>query len=203
MQGHRRSAILVMLTLAVPLYLFTAAMGAMLSARGEYRAEISSIEPRVARMQGLIAKEGQIQESLAGVNTVVADHIYPNNSAAEAVAASLQAEARRILSEAGMDITNSQVLRPRKRDQFDYVAVKIVARGTLAQLDQGLSDLDQFRPVIFVESLDTFPNRRRRKQETATQVLTVSLQLLSLRSFCDRAEIMGNSLSGATKSVEN
>ena len=181
-QGHRRSAILVMLTFAVPLYLFAVAMGAMLSARGEYRAEISSIEPRVARMQGLIAKEGQIQESLAGVNTVVADHIYPKSSAAEAVAASLQAEARRILSEAGMDITNSQVLRPRKRDQFDYVAVKIVARGTLAQLDQGLSELDQFRPVIFVESLDTFPNRRRRKQETATQVLTVSLQLLSLRS---------------------
>ena len=157
-------------------------MGAMLSARGEYREQISSIEPRVARMQGLVAKEGQIQASLAGVNTVVADHIYPKSSAAEAVAASLQAEARRMLSEAGMDITNSQVLRPRKRDQFDYVAVKIVARGTLTQLDQGLSELDQFRPVIFVESLDAFPNRRRRKQETETQVLTVSLQLLSLRS---------------------
>jgi len=45
-----------------------------------------------------------------------------------------------------------------------------------------LSDLDQFRPVVFVESLDAFPNRRRRKQETDSQVLTVSLQLLSLRS---------------------
>ncbi len=77
MQGHRRSAILVMLTFAVPLYLFAVAMGAMLSTRGEYREEISSIEPRVARMQGLIAKEEQIQQSLAGVNTVVADHIYP------------------------------------------------------------------------------------------------------------------------------
>lgn len=181
-RGHRRSAILVMLTLTLPAYLFTAAMATMLSARGEYREQINSIEPRVARMQGLIAKEKEIQESLAGVNTVVADHIYPQSSAAEAVAASLQAEARRILSEAGMDITNSQVLRPRKRDQFDYVAVKIVARGTLTQLDQGLSDLDQFRPVVFVESLDAFPNRRRRKQETDSQVLTVSLQLLSLRS---------------------
>jgi len=182
MQSHRRSATLVMLTFALPLYLFAAAMGAMLSARGEYREQISSIEPRVARMQGLVAKEDQIQASLAGVNTVVADHIYPKSSAAEAVAASLQAEARRMLSEAGMNITNSQVLRPRKRDQFDYVAVKIVARGTLTQLDQGLSELDQYRPVIFVESLDAFPNRRRRKQETESQVLTVSLQLLSLRS---------------------
>ena len=181
-RGHRRSAILLLLTFALPLYLFLATMGAMLSARGEFREQISSIEPRVARMQGLIAKEGQIQASLAGVNTIVADHIYPKSSAAEAVAASLQAEARRMLSEAGMNITNSQVLRPRKRDQFDYVAVKIVARGTLTQLDQGLSELDQFRPVIFVESLDAFPNRRRRKQETESQVLTVSLQLLSLRS---------------------
>lgn len=182
MQSHRRSATLVMLTFALPLYLFAAAMGAMLSARGEYREQISSIEPRVARMQGLVAKEDQIQASLAGVNTVVADHIYPKSSAAEAVAASLQAEARRMLSEAGMNITNSQVIRARKRDQFDYVAVKIVARGTLTQLDQGLSELDQYRPVIFVESLDAFPNRRRRKQETESQVLTVSLQLLSLRS---------------------
>ena len=181
-RGHRRSAILVLMTLAVPLYLFLAAMGGMLSARGEFREQISSIEPRLARMQGLIAKETELQKSLAGVNTVVADHIYPQGSAAEAVAASLQAEARRILSDAGMNITNSQVLRPRKRDQFDYVAVKVVARGSLEQLDRGLTDLDRFRPVIFVELLDAFPNRRRRKQEAATQQLTVSLQLLSLRS---------------------
>jgi len=57
-----------------------------------------------------------------------------------------------------------------------------VARGTLVQLDQSLSELARFRPVLFVEALDTFPNRRRRKQEQETQVLTVSLQLLSLRS---------------------
>ena len=81
-----------------------------------------------------------------------------------------------------MDVTNSQVLRPRKRDQFDYVAVKIVARGTLEQLDQGLSEFAAFRPVVFVESLDAFPNRRRRRDEEQNQTLTVSLQLLSLRS---------------------
>ncbi|WP_435214587.1 type II secretion system protein GspM [Luminiphilus sp. nBUS_16] len=181
-RGHRRSAVLVALTLLLPLYFFLAAMTTMLAARGEYREQIDNIEPRVARMQGLVAKEDEIAKSLAGVNTIARDHIYPRSSAAEAVAASLQAEARRILSDAGMQVTNSQIQRPRKRDQFDYVAVKIVARGTLAQLDQGLSELDQFRPVIFVESLDAFPNRRRRKQETATQLLTVSMQLLSLRS---------------------
>lgn len=181
-RNHQRSAILVGLTSLLPLYLFLMAMGTMLTSRSEYKDEIESIEPRVARMQGLIIKEGELRESVAGVSTVVGDHVYPSSSAAEAVAASMQAEARRILVDSGMEVTNSQVLRPRKRDQFDYVAVKVVARGTLAQLDQGLSDIASFRPVLFVESLDTFPNRKRRKQESETQVLTVSLQLLSLRA---------------------
>ena len=181
-QTHRRSAILVGLTLLLPAYLFLNVLGAALSARADYRDQIDSIEPRLARMQGLIEKEAEIQESLAGISTVVTDNIYPKSTAAAGVAASLQAEARRILSEAGMDVTNSQVLPPRKRDAFDYVAVKVVARGTLEQLDEGLAEFGRFRPVVFVESLDAFPNRRRRRDEEESQTLTVSLQLLSLRS---------------------
>ena len=80
MRGHRRSAILVMLTFALPLYFFMAAMGAMLSARSEYREQINSIEPRVARMQGLVAKEGRNSGIFGGQSIhVVADHIYPSD----------------------------------------------------------------------------------------------------------------------------
>lgn len=181
-KNHRRSAALIGLTVAVPLYFFLTVLGALLSARADYREQVDAIEPRLARMQGLIVKEEELRSSLVGVSTIIRDHIYPKSTASAAVAASLQAEGRRILSDAGMDVTNSQVLRPRKRDQFDYVSVKIVARGTLEELDQGLSEFASFRPVVFVESLDTFPNRRRRRDEPEDQTLTVSLQLLSLRS---------------------
>ena len=51
----------------------------------------------------------------------------------------------------------------------------------MAQLDQSLSELADFRPVIFVESIDAFPNRRRGRNVEEEQVLTVSLELLSLR----------------------
>ena len=179
---HRRSAVLVGLTVAVPLYLFVLLLGAMLSTRSEYIGKVDAIEPRLARMQGLIVKEDELRSALTGVNTLVRDNIYPRGTAAAAVAASMQAEGRRILDDAGMEVTNSQVLRPRKRDQFDYVSVKIVARGTLEQLDQGLADFARFRPAMFVESLDAFPNRRRRRDEPEAQMLTVSFQLLSLRS---------------------
>lgn len=181
-KSHRRSAVLVGVTIIVPLYLFLTALGALLSARADYMGQIEAIEPRLARMQGLIVKEDELRASLGAVSTIVGDHIYPKGTAPAAVAASMQAEGRRILGDAGMDVTNSQVLRPRKRNQFDYVAVKIVARGSLEQLDAGLTEFAQFRPVIFIESLDAFPNRRRRRDEPESQILTVSLQLLSLRS---------------------
>lgn len=182
LRTHRRSAVLVALTLLIPAYVFFSVLGAALAARAGYEGQIGSIEPRLARMQGLIQKETDIQASLAGVNTVVTDNIHPKSTAAAGVAASLQAEARRILSDAGMEVTNSQVLPPRKRGAFDYVAVKVVARGTLEQLDEGLAELGSFRPVVFVESVDAFPSRRRRRNEDETQSLTVSMQLLSLRS---------------------
>ena len=66
-QTHRRSAILVGLTLLLPAYLFLNVLGAALSARADYRDQIDSIEPRLARMQGLIEKEAEIQ---AGSNSV-------------------------------------------------------------------------------------------------------------------------------------
>jgi general secretion pathway protein M len=181
-QTHRRSAILVGLTFLLPAYLFLNVLGAALSARADYRDQIESIEPRLARLQGLIEKESDIRVSLEGISTIVTDNIYAKSTAAAGVAASLQAEARRVLSDAGMEVTNSQVLPPRKRNAFDYVSVKVVARGTLEQLDEGLAEFGRFRPVVFIESLDAFPNRRRRRDEAETQTLTVSIQLLTLRS---------------------
>jgi general secretion pathway protein M len=43
-----------------------------------------------------------------------------------------------MLADAGMEVTNSQVLPVRQRDGFDYVAVKVVARGSLSGLEESL-----------------------------------------------------------------
>lgn len=180
---HRRSAILVGVSLLVPAYLFLLVLGKTLTVRAGYQDQIDSIEPRIARMQGLVEKEDALRAALSGVQNVMNDHIYPQSSDAAAVSASLQAEARRILGQSGMEVTNSQVLPVRKRDTFDYVSVKVVARGELEQLDQSLAELARFRPVIFIESFDAFPNRKRRTADDEEQTLTVTMQLLSLRAI--------------------
>lgn len=180
-KSHRRAALIVGATLLLPLYVFLLLLGKTLTLRAEFVDQIEAIEPRVARMQGLIEKEDALKEALSGVRSVMNNHVYRASADAEAVAASLQAEARRILANAGMEVTNSQVLPIRKRDSFDYIGVKLVARGSLTQLDQSLAQLANFKPVIFVEAIDAFPNKRRGRNSEEEQVLTVSLEILSLR----------------------
>ena len=177
-RNHRRSAILVGLTLLVPMYFFLSALGYLMSARAGFSEQIDSIEPRIARLQGLIINESALREAVSGVSDVINDNVYSKSTSSAAVAASLQAEARRMLASAGMEVTNSQVLPVRQRDGFDYVAVKVVARGSLSGLEESLGALARFRPVILIESIDAFPNRQRNAE---VQVLTVSLDLLSLR----------------------
>lgn len=180
---HRRAGIFVGLTLLVPVYLFFSVLGAALFQRAAYQSAIETIEPRIARMRGLVANEAVMRAALEAVGGETIDLIYPASSDAQAVAAALQAEARRVLSDAGMQITNSQVLPDRKREAFDYIGVKVVATGGLEQLDQALATLAAFRPNIYIEAMDIFPNRRSKRADgSEQQLLTVSLQLLSVRS---------------------
>lgn len=181
LKSHRRSAVVVGSTLLIPAYFFLLLLGKALAHRADLGESISRIEPRVARMQGLIEREDALQAAVSEVRSVMSDHVYRRASDGESVAASLQADTRRIVGASGMEVTNSQVLPIRRRDDFDYIGVKLVARGTLTQLDQSLAELARFRPVIYVEAIDVFPNRRRGRGEEEEQVLTVAFELLSLR----------------------
>ena len=180
-KSHRRSAVIVLGTLLLPGYVFLSLLLSILTARADYAEQVDSIEPRLARMQGLIVEEETLRAALADVRSITNNDVYRKATDAEAVAASLQAEARRIMSGAGMAVTNSQVLPVRKRAKFDYVSVKVVAQGTLEELEESLGALARFRPVVFVEAIDAFPNRRRGRDAEEEQRLTVSLELLSLR----------------------
>lgn len=178
---HRRSALWVGATLLVPLYLFFSALGGLLAWRSDIVDNVDAIEPRIARLQGLIDNQDAMREALEAVAEAVSGSIYPASSDAQTVAAALQAEARQMLSETGMEVANSQVLPVRQREQFDYVAVKLVATGTLEQLEAGLAELSSLRPVVLIESFDAAPKRSRR-DDPSSQTLTVSMQLLSLRA---------------------
>ena len=70
---------MVALTLAVPLYLFLATLGAWCPPGRNTWNRWTLLSPLVQN-EGLIIKEDELRASLAGVSTVVQDHIYPNGT---------------------------------------------------------------------------------------------------------------------------
>ena len=90
---------------------------------------------------------------------------------------------RQILVEAGLSVSNSQVLPVREEGVFDYIGLKLTVTGSVASLDAALAAIAAYRPLLLTESLDMWPNRTRgRKGEADQQTVSASLQLLSLRA---------------------
>ena len=180
---HQRTAWICGLTLLLPLVVYLNAIVSLLGMHGAAQAEIDRIEPRIARLQGLIDYEDQLREAAAVVDSQVLELVYPLSEDQATVSAELQTQVRDIFSKAGLSVSNSQVLPVRQRGNFDYIGVKLTVSGSLPALDEALAGLAAYLPLVLVESLDVYPARAvRGKAANNEQTLTASLQLLSLRA---------------------
>ena len=183
LRTHQRTAWICGLTLLLPALLYLDLLLGLWGLRQDTQAEIERLQPRVARMQGLVDHEDQLREAAGKVGSQVLDLVYPAAEDRAEVAATLQKNVRDILTEAGLSVTNSQVLQAREQGNFDYIGVKLTVSGDLVALDEALAGLAAHLPLVLVEALDVYVKRRsRNKDEPEQQLITAAIQLLSLRS---------------------
>ena len=155
----------------------------MLGARHDYQTSIENLEPRIARLQGLIDNEAALQVAAGEVDSRVMHLVYSDDLDQAAVTTDLQQDVRQMLIDAGLSVSNSQILPVREQEMFDYVAVKITATGGMSNLDAALRRITAHTPLILVESLEVYPRiKRRRGTSPSGQTVTVVMQLLSLRA---------------------
>jgi general secretion pathway protein M len=181
---HPQSTLYVGLTLAVPLLLLVYLVLTLWAQRGEYQRELERLEPRIARLSGLVQSEDALRQSSGRVDSRVLDLVFPATEDRAAIAAALQQDVRAILSDAGLDIKNSQVLPAREVSGLDYLTVKLQVTGDLEALDTALEEFSNYTPLMLVESLAVTPVRQSRRQRKSgyEQVVTATLQLLALRA---------------------
>jgi general secretion pathway protein M len=181
-KSHQRTAWICGLTLVLPLMLYLDVLLGLWAIGQEYQSDIDRQHPRIARMQGLIEHEDELRESAGKVGGQVVNLVYPALDDQATVSATLQTEVRQILTAAGMSVSNSQVLRVREEEKFDYIGIKLTANGDVAALDAALTGLAAYMPLLLIESLDVYPQRvSRRSKAPESQNLTATMQLLSLR----------------------
>ncbi len=180
---HRRSAFICGLALLVPLLVYLKLLGGVWGLRAQYVASIDNIEPRLARMQGVLEVEDELRKLAGEARQQRERLVYPATADRAGVAASMQSDLRKLMTDAGLAVSDSQVLPVKEEERFDYLTVRLTVSGELASLDQALSQLAEFKPLVLVESIEVWPARQRRKKdEPEVQETTATLRLLSLRA---------------------
>ena len=180
-QSHQRSAWICGLTLLVPLLFYFNALLGLWGVGHAYQSDIDNLIPRIARLRGLVGYESQLRDASTRSGKGVAALAYPAAGDAATVSTALQTSVRQILTEAGLTLSNSQVLPVREKDNFDYISIRLTVEGDLSGLDAALTGIARFRPLLLVESLNVSPVRSPRKG-APTQRIKATLQLLSLRA---------------------
>ncbi len=178
---HQRSAVICGLTVIIPLLVYVNLLGEAWALRSEYQSDIDRLQPRIARLEGIRAFEDELTRSAGGVRQMLDALVYPVSTDRGEVSAALQNEVWQLIADAGMTVSNSQVLPLREGENFDYIGLKITVAGDITSLDETLAALAEFTPIVIVESLDVWPTRQRSRDEPK-QELTASMKLVSLRS---------------------
>lgn len=183
-RGHRRNALLVGLTVLLPLFAVLNSLAGIGALGLDYASERSRIEPRVARLQGLLEHAPVLQARSEAATARLREVAYAPAQEASALAAALQADARRIMDVVGLNVSNSQVMPTRRDENFERVAVKLTINGSLPALNDALIGIAASRPQLLVESLDAFPviaERRVGNRSVPVQSVTAVIQLMALR----------------------
>ncbi|EAQ98317.1 type II secretion system protein GspM [Congregibacter litoralis] len=178
---HRRTSLFVGITLILPVFFYLKTVFGLLGLGFEYAGDRGRIEPRVARLKGLLQNEAELVKQSQVAEKRLREMAFPATDDPSALAARLQADIRQILSEAGMSVSNSQVMPVRQGELFDQVAVKLTTAGSLSALDAALAGIAAYRPQLLIESLDTFPVRANARNADEEQSVTAVMQLMVLR----------------------
>jgi general secretion pathway protein M len=175
---HPRYSVLLGLTLLPPLWFVVWLAGTLLDMRAGYSDEIERLEPRIARMQGLMSHAAELEQAAAEGGSDVLELVYPAKQDSGAVSAALQKNLREMVASAGLAITNSQILPVREGEAFDQIAVRLTLSGDMAALDLALAEIAAYEPLLLVEDLDVWPGRDR----SEGQQIGATLQVLALRA---------------------
>ena len=184
LQNYRKSALIIGLTLLLPLVLFFYLLADFWVMRQGYQAEIERLQPRIARMYGLMESEEQLKVSAGKLSTQVLNLVYPPTEPPAAVSAALQKDIRAIMTNAGLTVSNSRILPLVQEENFDRIGLSLTVVGGLDALDTALLEMAAYTPVLLIDAIDIKAKRTARsRKKSGQQIVTASLHLLSLRAI--------------------
>lgn len=171
------------MTLLIPVLFLCYLLATLLVLRNDYQSEIERLEPRVARLKGLLESESTLKASVGDVARELESAVYPAAASRPTVSAELQNSVRGLLVGVGLSISNIQALPIIEGEDFDRVGLRLTISGGLPEIDSALLALSEHSPRVFVEGLDMQSiSSTRRGRRDQNQEVSATLRLVSLRA---------------------
>ena len=177
-RNARRDLSVVLVTLALvltPLGL----LGAYLYSKYEWATQrIAEVEPRHARLSGLIAHKDSLALAQAQAVDRLGQYLHPAGQDANQVGNDVQQRIRSVLSTAGLSIVSTQVLAAKEEKNFERIPLVVRAEGDMMAVQLALAALDEQKPAILTEG---FVLQAAAAPVKGVQRLAVQLNLVILR----------------------
>lgn len=116
---------------------------------------LSGIEPRYARLYGLVARQADLQTATSKAEQLLTQLTYPSTMDATQAGNDAQQRIRNLFSENRLDIVSIQVL-PLSKDeklQFDRIRINLRVEGDLTAIRESLSKLSAQTPSVQIENM--------------------------------------------------
>jgi general secretion pathway protein M len=157
----RLSALGLLLGVIVLAYL--AIVAPLIGLARQYGDTVEDLQFRLQRLQKVAAEKNDLVQKLEKIKAEGQDdeHFLARTTAALA-SAELQTQIKAAVSEAGGELTSTQVIPERNEERFTRVAVKVRMNGSTKVLREVLYNFESAKPLLFIENLNIRPIRMPR-----------------------------------------
>jgi general secretion pathway protein M len=140
-----------------------AAISPLVDIAREYGETVDDLQFRLQRYQKVAAEKGDLLAKLEQIKAAgQQDERFITRDTAALASADLQSMVKEIVSQAGGELTSTQVIPERKEENFTRIAVKIRVNGSTNVLRDVLHSIETSKPMLFVENLNIRPIRMPR-----------------------------------------
>lgn len=147
----RRDLAVVLVTLGLVLVLLIL-VGWYLHGKYQWATQrIAEVEPRHARLSGLIANKDSLAQAQVQAMDRLAQYLHPSGQDANQVGNEVQQRIRSVLSSSGLSIISTQVLAAKDEKNFERIPLSVRAEGDMMAVQLALAALDEQKPAILTE----------------------------------------------------
>lgn len=115
--------------------------------------QLSDLEPRYARLQGLLERQVELRALQGQLETQLARLAYPATDDVTKAGNDAQQLIRTLLVESKLDVSSIQVLPAKQEGSFDRIQISLRAEGDIMAFHAALHKLSNQTPAVLLDNM--------------------------------------------------